>query len=291
MNDSHQRLGASVLLVTGVAVVYAQLLGSGFINLDDDQYVTANPMVLGGLTLEGIVRSFTGFASFNWHPITWLSHMIDVQLFGLTAGGHHGMNVLLHMVNSVLLFRLLDTMTGKIWPAAFVAALFALHPTHVESVAWVSERKDVLSTLFFLLTMRAYVRYCASPSGRSLAMVALWFGLGLMSKPMLVTLPFVLLLFDLWPLNRVSFGGDDFTKRFFELLKEKVPLFVMMLGSICMTIWAQAAGGAMKAGQVLTLADRVGNALVSYVRYLGKAVVRSTSPSTTRTPVNGRGYT
>lgn len=273
MSSNAQKHLVYALLALGVAAVYAQVLGHEFINLDDDRYVTANAQVRAGLTAKGLAWAFGEFTTANWHPLTWLSHMLDVQLFGLDAGAHHGTSVLLHLANSLLLFHLLLTATRQLGPAAAVAGLFALHPAHVESVAWVSERKDVLSTLCFLLTSSAYLRYCKSGSPRSFALVGVFFALGLMSKPMLVTLPFVLLLFDLWPLNRLEPSWKSFAQKFPLLVKEKLPLFALSAVSILVTLRAQASGGAMKAGAVLSLSDRLDNALISYLRYLGMAVV------------------
>ncbi len=189
-----------MLLSLVISCVYLQVGEHDFIYLDDEQYVVKNPFVLQGLTQEGISWSFTAFHSGNWHPLTWLSHMLDVELFGPDPGWHHRMNVVYHLVNTELLFLVLWRMTGVLWQCAFVAALFGVHPLHVESVAWVAERKDVLSTLFWMLTMVAYLRYVRRPGVGRYLLVAVAFALGLMCKPMLVTLPFVLLLLDYWPL-------------------------------------------------------------------------------------------
>ena len=201
------------LLLLAVALVFGQTVRHEFINFDDDDYVYENPQVARGFTAQGIVWAFTHFHSANWHPLTWLSHMLDCQLYGLNhPGGHHLTNVLLHAASAILLFLVLRQMTGDLWPSAFVAALFAIHPLHVESVAWVAERKDVLSGLFFMLTLAAYVGYARRPFSllRYLLVTAL-FALGLMAKPMLVTLPFVLLLLDYWPLGRIR--GDSSHRR------------------------------------------------------------------------------
>src|SRR5437667_8056003 len=199
-----------VVLVAITWLVFGQTLRHDFVNFDDHVYVYENPSITRGLTSDGVIGAFTHAHARNWHPLTTISHMLDCQLFGLTAGGHHFTNVLLHSVAVVLLFFVLRQMTGgpsrtgSIWQSAFVASLFAIHPLHVESVAWVSERKDVLSAVFFMLTLGLYVRYARAPSlGRYLA-VAVLFAFGLMSKPMLVTLPLVLLLLDYWPLERFS---------------------------------------------------------------------------------------
>src|SRR5438270_12946204 len=183
-------------------IVFGQTLGFQFVNYDDNTYVYQNPNVINGLTFSGVSWAFTHFWEGNWHPLTMLSHMLDCQLFDLQAGGHHFTNVLLHMVAVILLFFVLWEMTGALWRSAFVAAVFAIHPLRVESVAWIAERKDVLSGVFFMLTLGAYVRYAREPSNIRYLIVAVLFGLGLMTKSMLVTLPFVLLVLDYWPLGR-----------------------------------------------------------------------------------------
>ena len=193
-----------VLLTLVTAGVYGQVWNFGFINYDDPLYVTDNPIVQRGFTWEGIRWAFTALAAANWHPLTWLSHMLDVSLFGLDPGFHHLVNLLFHLLNTALLFFALKAMTGACWRSAFVAALFALHPLHVESVAWIAERKDVLSTFFGLLAIGAYCRYAQRPGWRKFLPVAIFFSLGLMAKPMLVTLPLVLLLMDFWPLGRLK---------------------------------------------------------------------------------------
>src|SRR2546423_5916665 len=183
-------------------LVFGQTVRHDFVNFDDHVYIYDNPLVTGGLTTSGIVGAFSHPHARNWHPLTTISHMLDCQLYGLSAGGHHFTNVVLHTIAVLLLFRVLRVATGALWPSAFVAALFAIHPLHVESVAWVSERKDVLSAVFFMLTLAAYVRYAIAPFLGRYFVVAMIFTLGLMSKPMLVTVPFVLLLLDYWPLRR-----------------------------------------------------------------------------------------
>src|SRR5438876_5122041 len=197
-------------LVAITWLVFGQTLGHDFVDVDDHVYVYENPSITRGLSVDGVIGAFTHAHARNWHPLTTISHMLDCQLFGLTAGGHHFTNVLLHSVAVVLLFFVLRQMTGgpsrtgSIWQSAFVASLFAIHPLHVESVAWVSERKDVLSAVFFMLTLGAYIRYVHAPSLTSYLLVLLLFALGLMSKPMLVTVPFLLLLLDYWPLGRIN---------------------------------------------------------------------------------------
>jgi tetratricopeptide (TPR) repeat protein len=255
-------------------LVFGQTLWHDFVNLDDHVYVYDNPLITRGLTLDGVINAFVHAHARNWHPLTTLSHMLDCQLFGLKAGGHHFTNVLFHSVSVVLLFFLLKQMTSTFWQSAFVAALFAIHPLHVESVAWVSERKDVLSAVFFILTLWAYVRYVQARSiGRYLT-VALFFALGLMSKPMLVTVPCVLLLLDYWPLDR--FSGDRTrlargarphpAHSVAPLLVEKIPLFALSALSCIATSLVQLySAGAI---DQLPFAWRLNNAAVSYVAYI-----------------------
>jgi len=265
---------ALTLLVSGV---YWQTGGHAFINIDDDIYVSENPVVLMGLTLEGTSWAFTTLYANFWHPLTWLSHMLDVELFGPSAGWHHRMSALYHLLNTILLFLVLRRMTDGVWQSAFVAALFGVHPLHVESVAWVAERKDVLSTLFWILTMGAYLRYARRPGlGRYLPVAAL-FALGLMSKPMLVTLPFVLLLLDWWPLGRftphdtsVHTSPGSCAPVFFRLVWEKVPLLAMSVISCAIAYLAQARGGAVLEFEHIPAASRISNAIVSYAAYLWK---------------------
>jgi len=251
------------LLVAATLTAYWPVTGNAFIPFDDDEYVTDNPVVRDGWTARGVAWAFTAFHSNNWHPLTWLAHMTDAELFGLDAGGHHRTSLVLHALNAALLFLLLRAMTGALWPAALVAALFALHPLHVESVAWASEKKDLLSTLFWLLTVGAYWRYARRPGlGRYLAVVAL-FALGLLAKPMLVTLPFVLLLLDFWPLARRLQGS---------LLLEKVPLLALSAASCVVTWLAQQSGGVVKSLESFPLSLRLTNAVVAYIAYVGKLV-------------------
>jgi len=258
-----------IALAAVTLVVFGQVLHHGFINVDDDFYVYRNPVVGRGLTWEGVGWAFTRAHAANWHPLTWLSHMLDCQLYDMRAGRHHATSILLHAANAVGLFLLLRRMTGAVWPCAFVASLFALHPLRVESVAWVAERKDVLSGLFFILTLWAYVRYSAERSWRRYAVVMLCYALGLMAKPMLVTLPFVLLLLDYWPLRR--FPPSTLNPRrstFLNLLHEKVPLFALVVASCWLTIWAQRQVGAIRTGDELAWSSRLANAAVSYVTYV-----------------------
>jgi tetratricopeptide (TPR) repeat protein len=240
-----------------------------FVNYDDPAYITSNPEVHRGLTLRSIRWAFSTGAASNWHPLTWLSHLADVELYGLSPAGHHLSSVLLHAANGVLLFLILQRMTGAPGRAAAVAALFALHPLRVESVVWVSERKDVLSTFFWMLTVWAYLRYAENLKSQIsnfklfYALALVFFALGLMSKPMLVTLPFVLLLLDYWPLGRLPRGLA-------ALVKEKIPFFILAVASSVVTFLVQRTGGAVSSWTEVPLGARVGNAFISYVRYLGK---------------------
>ncbi len=261
----------AVVLVAIILFIYAPVLNYGFLSYDDPAYVSRNAQVLRGLTGKGVLWAFTTGHSANWHPVTWLSHMLDVQMYGMNAGLHHLTNLLLHIANALLLFALLFRTTGAWRRSAVVAALFAAHPLHVESVAWIAERKDVLSTLFWMLTMHAYVNYVGKPRLSRYLMVVAVFGLGLMSKPMLVTLPFVLLLFDVWPLGRVRFEAGQL-QVWLRLVREKVPLFMMATASSVVTIMVQWSGGTVKSFRAAPLYERAANALVSYVAYLGQTV-------------------
>jgi tetratricopeptide (TPR) repeat protein len=277
-------VGVCVLLAVAVFLVFGQTLRYDFVNYDDDQYFYANPQVQHGLTWSGVAWAFQTTYAANWHPLTWLSLMLDAQLFGAGSMGPHLTNVLLHAANTVLLFLLLRRLSGTYWRSAFVAALFGLHPLHVESVAWVAERKDVLSGLFFLLTLLMYARYveqskAQSPKSRVFyGLALLFFALGLMCKPMLVTVPFVLLLLDYWPLKRFglsTFNSDESragpqlsTKRALRLVLEKFPFFVLSTASCVVTFLAQRQ--AIEPIERLPISQRIGNALVSYIAYLGQ---------------------
>lgn len=261
---------AAALAIATLAV-YGQVIGHQFIKLDDDLSIQNNPMVIGGVTLKGLAWAFTTFHDSNWHPLTWLSHQVDSQIFGLNAGGHLFVSALIHVANTLLVFLLLKRLTGASWRSAIVAGLFALHPLHVESVAWAVERKDNLSTFFGLLSLLAYARYAEAPSWRRYALVALWLALGLMSKPMLVTWPFVLLLLDYWPLRRVAWQPADglgrFAKTWAPLIREKLPLVCLVAGSMVMTYLAQSAGGTLPFVEP-PFSLRLANALVSYAKYV-----------------------
>jgi protein O-mannosyl-transferase len=305
---------AAILVLASLAA-YWPVRRAGFTNFDDPVYVTNNPDVFRGLTWHGVAWAFSRVHGSNWHPLTWLSHMADCSLFGENAAGHHLVNVGFHVANTILLFLLLRRITGAVWRSGFVAALFALHPLHVESVAWISERKDVLSTLFGFLALWAYAGYVeksevripkpegnpkleireaggrrqesipgnplhASHSAKHLPrftphaplyylLSLCFFALGLMSKPMLVTVPFVLLLLDYWPLQRFQLNTQPSTlKTLLPLLREKLPFFVLAALSSTVTFWAQKTGGAVVTMQKMPLADRLANASISYLEYL-----------------------
>ena len=254
----------AVALVGTTCLAFSDLLKSQFVNYDDNVYVTENAHVLAGLSAETAAWAFSTSDGSNWHPLTWLSHLLDVTLYGLDAGKHHRTSLWLHEANALLLFLLLASMTGSRWRSALAAGLFALHPLHVESVAWIAERKDVLSTLFWLLTLFAWARYVERKTAARYALVVVPFALGLMAKPMLVTLPFTLLLLDVWPLRR----EETLSTR----VREKAPLFAMSAASCVVTFLVQRAGGAVQDLATMTLADRFSNAIVSYTSYLGKTV-------------------
>ena len=258
-------------------IAFWQLKNSEFINLDDDLYVTDNPNVHKGVTLEGVLWASTTTQGGNWHPVTWFSHMLAYDLFGMNPTGHHMANLLFHVANTLLLFHFLQRMTGAPWRSGFVAALFALHPLHVESVAWVAERKDVLSTFFWILTMLTYALYVERPRFNRYLLVVLCFALALMSKPMAVTLPFVLLLLDYWPLRRLTFKNSGNTDQprvpILRLIFEKVPLLCLSATASALTIFAQVKGGAFASLGKLPMDLRVGNALLSYVKYIDKMIM------------------
>lgn len=280
------RIVLTLVLLAITALVYAPVRDAGFINYDDPLYVQDNPHVQQGLTLDGITWAFTTDHASNWHPLTWLSHMLDIELYGLDPGGHHVTNLLLHLAATLALLLALTRLTltreeGRFDLSWLVAALFALHPAHVESVAWISERKDVLSGLFFGLSLWAYAAYVERPSTRRYLTLTMVFALGLLSKPMLVTLPFVLLLLDIWPLNRVPLPqtpGDTIStwQRLRALLTarrlwwEKTPLFLMVAISSAVTYRVQQAGGAVSDLEQLPLVARLANAMVALVGYVGR---------------------
>jgi hypothetical protein len=286
---SRKQLSTVVCLVLAAVtlLVYLPVLHNGFVNYDDPDYIVNNPHVNAGLTWSGIVWAFQSTANSNWHPLTWISLMIDCQLFGPNPAVTHSVNVLLHTANTLLLFLLVSRLTGTLWRSAFVAALFAWHPLHVESVAWASERKDVLSAFFWMLTLLAYTRFVQKsevgsrksestvqplasglrlPASGFYFLALFFFACGLMSKPMVVTLPFVLLLLDFWPLRRFTIYDLRFTMP--RLIWEKIPFFALTIASCVITRLVQ--NGALWSSGSLTFHFRVANALMSYVRYISK---------------------
>lgn len=288
MEDKHHRyisllICLSLILITYVS--FSRILNNKFINFDDNDYVVRNPHVNSGLNLEGVKWAFTTFHANNWHPITWLSHMADCEIYGLNAGGHHFTNLILHIINTLLLFLVFKWITGAVWESAFIAALFAIHPLHIESVAWIAERKDVLSAFFWILTIWAYAYYAENRNLSRYLLALICFILGLMSKPMLVTLPFVLLLLDFWPLKRFQFLHTDedinslrqissdrgFIKdTFINLVLEKIPFFAFAFISSFVTFLAQKYGGVVKSLELFPLKIRIANALVTYIIYIKK---------------------
>jgi Flp pilus assembly protein TadD len=247
---------------------FSPLLSAGFINYDDNDYVTGNPQVRAGLTLDGLFWAFTTFHASNWHPLTWLSHMLDVQLYGMRPWGHHLTSLLLHLASAILLFLFLKAATSAPVKAFLVAALFALHPLHVESVAWISERKDLLAGLCFLLTLIAWRRYALRPGPLRYLAAATPFALGLLAKPMLVTLPFLLLLLDLWPLRRLDTNASHRFTTAARLLAEKLPLLALSALSAAVTLRAQRES--ITDLWALPFPDRLENALVSLFTYVGR---------------------
>ena len=281
--DRHDTILICLILAVCTVGAYWRVGGFDFVKYDDPLYVAENPHVQAGLTREGFVWAFTTGHAGNWHPLTWLSHMLDCRIFGLNPGRHHLTNLLLHIGSTLLLFSVLKRMTGAVLRSGFVAALFALHPLHVESVAWIAERKDVLSTFFLFLTVWGYLRYAKRPGVGWYLLTVAFFALGLLAKPMLVTLPFLLLLLDYWPLERIGFGGaggdgGSSDSRFrwrvaVGLLCEKIPLFVLSVVSSIVTFRVQEAGGSVRQMDGLfgfPIKIRIINALVSYLRYIGK---------------------
>ncbi|MEN3367960.1 MAG: protein O-mannosyl-transferase [Verrucomicrobiota bacterium] len=265
-SDRWPAIAVCIFLAGVTWLVFGQTLRHEFINFDDDAYVFENPTVARGFTVQGILWAFSHVHASNWHPLTWISHMLDCQLYGLNPGGHHLTSVLLHAATAISLFLVLRQMTGSLWRSALVAALFAIHPLRVESVAWVAERKDVLSGLFFVLTIGAYVRYVRLPRSASrYALVMLLFALGLMSKPMLVTLPCILFLLDYWPLNRVANGGENNLRSWRYLFLEKLPLFGLAAASCAATLFAQTI--AIRPLTQISLPLRLGNAVIACVVY------------------------
>ena len=282
MWQRHRKMIVSLLLVAVIIAAFWQVKNCDFINFDDGPYVTANIHIIPGITVKGIIWAFTAFQAGNWHPLTWLSHMVDCQLYGLKPAGHHLTNLILHIANTLLLFLFFTRVTRAFWASAMLAALFALHPLRVESVAWVAERKDVLSTFFWMTTLWAYYWYVARPALPRYLLVLLSFALGLMSKPMLVTLPLVLLLLDYWPLARIQGRlaavaapaktglSPDTRKPLGALVLEKAPLLALAAFFSFITVLAQKQ--AIVPIELEPLKVRLANALLSYWLYLGKMI-------------------
>ncbi|MDZ4857402.1 MAG: tetratricopeptide repeat protein [Candidatus Hydrogenedentes bacterium] len=253
-------------------LVFWRVQYNDFLTYDDPSYVTENPDVRDGLTPAGVRGAFTGIVASNWQPVTVLSHALDASLYGLNPRGHHLTNIFLHIANTVLLFLFLFLATREIGKSAVVAAFFAVHPLHVESVAWIASRKDVLSTLFMLLALIAYTRYVRVRKANAYVLVMALFALGLMAKSMLVTFPFLLLVLDYWPLRRIDFAEPGWRERAVGLVREKVPLFVLTIAFAVIAIITQRKGGSLQGTEVFPLYDRVTNAIVSYVLYAGRVI-------------------
>ena len=271
-----------IILVLAILAAYEPVRHNGFVDYDDDQYVTENPHVNEGLSGESVLWAFTSFHFGMWHPLTSLSHIVNYELFGPNASGHHLTDLLLHIASTLLLFCILKKMTGAVWPSAFVAAVFALHPLNVESVVWVSERKNTLSTFFWMLTIASYIWYAQRPAITRYVVVVFVFCLGVMSKPVVVTLPFVLLLLDYWPLRRLQLPGanappqSDSPQTNFQsasllrLVAEKIPLLILVLVLCVITLLAQQTVNAMITLEESPFGVRIANALVSYTNYIAK---------------------
>lgn len=272
LSNTNQAVLIYILLALATIVAFQYVRNCDFLVLDDIPYVTGNPNVQAGLTQKSITWAFTSFEASNWHPVTWLSHMLDCQLFGLNPRYHHLTNLLLHIANTLLLFTVLKKLTSAVWQSAFVAAAFALHPLHVESVAWVAERKDVLSTFFAFLTLWAYAGYVEHRTKKKYLLIILFFAIGLMAKPMLVTLPFIMLLLDYWPLHRLE-PDKPLTsqkKLILPLIIEKIPLFILVAASCLLTFTAQHSGEAVKIMSEFNMTGRIANAIISYAAYIIK---------------------
>jgi len=283
MNDTRAKVLICIFLIVATFGIYSQVQDHEFLNFDDDKYITDNWNVQAGFTRESIHWAFTKSHYGDWQPITWLSYILDYQLYGLNPKGYHLTSLFFHIANSLILFMVLLRMTGALWQCSFVAAMFAFHPLNVESVAWAAERKNVLSTLFWLLTMWAYIRYAEKPNIKRYGSMILFFILGLMSKPMLITLPFVLLLMDYWPLRRFKLGQEkgngDIPEKYTDkgpdilrLVREKIPLFLLATGAGIVTFIVQKSAGAFQSMETISLSARLTNAMVSYLEYLEKMI-------------------
>jgi tetratricopeptide (TPR) repeat protein len=265
-------LAISVFFILAISAVFWPLLAHDFVSIDDNVYVTSNPYVRSGITAKSIKWAFTTFDAEFWHPLTWLSLMADAQIFGGSPFGFHLTNLLLHVLNTLLLFFFLKKATGKNWQSAFAASLFALHPLHVESVAWIAQRKDVLSTFFWLLTLWWYAHFVEKPNRFRYGWALMFFIFGLMSKPMLITLPFSLLLLDYWPFCRFQYKGSwrSFARDIWPYIREKFPFFGIAATAVIITYSAQKYGGGLDSLNPYPLSDRIANALISYSVYIWK---------------------
>ncbi len=285
MKAENQEKRIKLLICFGLVVLtfaaYSPILHNGFVNYDDDVYITENPSVTSGITKDSIVWAFTESHSFMWHPLTTLSHMLDYQFFGLKAPWHHFVNLLFHIINALFVFWIFSNLTGTIWPIAFIAAVFALHPVQVESVAWAAERKTVLSGLFWFLTIAVYLWYTKRPGIERYILLFLMYGLCIMTKPVVVTLPFVLLLMDYWPLERVKWDYNRQTSNPKPvplkisaplLIAEKVPLFLLSGILAIITMTSQQSGNVVASLEVMPLELRISNIFLSYIKYIGKFV-------------------
>jgi len=266
-----------IVLAGIVLAVYWHVINHQFLSYDDNVYVVNNPHVSSGITCKNIVWAFTSYYAANWHPITWLSHMADVQLYGMDPRGHHVTNVVIHALSSVILLLFLFRSTGSLWRSSFVAALFALHPLHVESVAWVAERKDVLCAFFGFFSLLLYSEYVTRRKPALYFLSLLSFIFGLLSKPMLVTLPVIMLLMDYWPLDRYSHevqgqGMKHFSAKALLLIKDKLIFIFCSIMSAAITIYVQGTSGAIRSFDVIPFGNRVENALIAYVKYIGKTL-------------------
>jgi tetratricopeptide (TPR) repeat protein len=263
----------AILLIIVSFITYSPVLGNDFINFDDNGYITENNNIKSGFNTRSIIWAFTTTYFTYWHPLTWLSHMFDWYLFKDNAGGHHLINLLLHIGAVLFLFFFLNKTTKSLWLAAFAAALFALHPLRVESVAWAAERKDVLSMFFGMASIYAYAFYAEKNNLSGYFICFGLFALSLMSKPLLVTLPFILLLLDYWPLGRLTKNGSaNYQHSTGRIIEEKIPFIILTIASSIVTIWAQSNVGAIASTKALPLSLRIANALISYVAYLGKII-------------------
>ncbi len=283
-NSLYIRTIVLLALMAAVLFVYWQSTHHEFTNYDDPHYVTENPYVKAGLTRQSVGWAFTTFHAANWHPVTWLSHMLDYEIYGLRPKGHHLTNICFHIINTLLLLYLLYSATGSYWQSIFLAALFGLHPLHVESVAWIAERKDLVSAFFGFVTLILYGRYARHPRPLTYLLSLFSFAVGLMAKPMLATLPFVMLLWDFWPLGRLHLRTKPTENRAHEIEKEssistwprlvaeKIPFFALSLASCIVTYIAQNKGGAVADVQFMPLLFRIVNALLSYVRYISNMI-------------------